>query len=209
MNHTGLQNLVPGFAHEAYGSQAVFRTALNALSHPGRWWAMPLDTHLPPQGQGAAAALLLGLVDTDTAVWLSPRLAGSEAATWLRFHTGCTGVTDPRLAQFLWVALGDAMPDLRSLRQGSDTYPDQSATCVLEVERLQSVDPSNSACWTLQGPGMAEPHTLQVQGLTADFVTQWAHNHASFPCGVDVFLTTDSHIAGLPRTTRLSGPEEV
>lgn len=204
MNDAVLQNLVAGFAHEAYGSQAVFRTALNALSHPGRPLEMPLNTALPRQGQGAAAALLLGLVDADTTLWLSPTLAGSDAATWLRFHTGCTWVLDPADAQFVWVAQGDALPDLARLRQGSDAYPDQSATCVLEVSHLQSEDTG----WTLQGPGILGQRRLQVHGLSADFPAQWSHNHGSFPCGVDVFLCTATQIVGLPRTTRLLNAEE-
>jgi alpha-D-ribose 1-methylphosphonate 5-triphosphate synthase subunit PhnH len=94
MNSPDLQNIVAGFDHEAFGSQAVFRVALDALSHPGRPLDMPLDTALPRQGHCAAAALLLGLLDADTTLWLSPALASSDAPAWLRFHTGCLIVTD-------------------------------------------------------------------------------------------------------------------
>ena len=204
MSTAVLNNLVAGFDHEAYGSQAVFRTTLNALSHPGCVWDMPLNLALPQQGQAAAAALLLGLVDSDTTVWLSPLLAGSDAATWLRFHTGCTWVQEPGEAQFLWVAQGDALPELQSLRQGTDAYPDQSATCVIEVHSLRSDIPS----WLLEGPGILEMCPLQVQGLPFDFPAQWSRNHASFPCGVDVLLATASQIVGLPRTTRLMNSEK-
>jgi alpha-D-ribose 1-methylphosphonate 5-triphosphate synthase subunit PhnH len=207
MNTPGLNNLVAGFEHEAFGSQAVFRTALEAMSHPGRPLDMPLQTALPPQGHAAAAALLLGLVDSETTLWLSPRLAGSDAATWLRFHTGCTWASDPAQAQFIWVALGDALPPLHQLRQGSDAYPDQSATCVIEVQNLQSLQ-GQVASWSLQGPGILGVCTLHVQGAASDFPAQWASNHASFPCGVDVFLASAAQIVGLPRTTRLTPAEE-
>mgnify|MGYP000057619341 FL=1 len=204
MSTAVLNHLVAGFDHEAYGSQAVFRTALNALSHPGRIENMPLNMALPQQGQAAAAALLLGLVDSDTTVWLSPQLAGSDAATWLRFHTGCAWACAPGEAQFLWVAQGDALPDLQHLRQGTDAYPDQSATCVIEVHSLRSDTPS----WLLQGPGILDMCPLQVQGLPLDFPAQWSRNHTSFPCGVDVFLTTATQMVGLPRTTRLMNSEK-
>ena len=198
-----LQNVVAGFDHEAFGSQAVFRVALEALSHPGRVLGMPLQNALPRQGHGAAAALLLGLLDADTTLWLSPTLARSDAPVWLRFHTGCQIVTDAADAQFLWVAQGDDMPQLNTLKVGSDAYPDQSATCVLEVVSLHS----DAGGWRLQGPGIPSERSLQVQGCQPDFAAelalQWADNHASFPRGVDVFLSTTSHIAGLPRTTRI------
>ena len=84
MNAADLKNIVAGFDHEAFGSQAVFRVALDALSHPGRVFDMPLVSARPHQGHRAAAALLLGLLDADTKAWLSPTLANSEAPAWLR-----------------------------------------------------------------------------------------------------------------------------
>jgi alpha-D-ribose 1-methylphosphonate 5-triphosphate synthase subunit PhnH len=93
---------------------------------------------------------------------------------------------------------------LAQLRQGSDAYPDQSATCVIEVQSLQA----GASGWVLQGPGIATQQTLQVQGLAADFQAQWADNHGRFPQGVDVFLTTPTQVVGLPRTTRILNSQE-
>lgn len=197
MNPTDLQHIVGGFEHEAFGSQAAFRASMNALSYPGRWTPMPMQAERPRQGHAAAAVLLLSLLDADCTVWLSPRLAASDAAPWLRFHTGCQVVTDASDAQFVWVAQGDAMPALASLLRGSDNQPDHSATCILDV-----LDTGGDAC-TLSGPGIQGTALLQVDGLPPDFAAQWADNHASFPRGVDVFLSTPTHIAGLPRTTRI------
>ena len=199
-----LQNIVAGFDHEAFGSQAVFRVALDALSHPGRVFDMPLDTALPRQGHCAAAALLLGLLDADTTLWLSPSLASSDAPAWLRFHTGCQIVADVAAAQFVWVAQGDDMPQLSSLQLGSDAYPDQSATCVLEVDSLHS----DAGAWRLQGPGIPTERSLRVRGISPEFALEWADNHASFPRGVDVYLCTATQIAGLPRTTRILSATE-
>jgi alpha-D-ribose 1-methylphosphonate 5-triphosphate synthase subunit PhnH len=137
---------------------------------------------------------------------MSESLAQSDAAAWLRFHTGCLCVSDPHEAQFLWLAQGQdsVWPALAQMRQGSDAYPDQSATCVIEVQSLQA-----SACgWVLQGPGIATQQALQVQGLAADFQAQWADNHGRFPQGVDVFLTTPTQVVGLPRTTRILNSQE-
>lgn len=197
MNATDLQHIVGGFEHEAFGSQAAFRASMNALSYPGRWTPMPMQAERPGQGHGAAAVLLLSLLDADCTVWLSPTLAASDAAPWLRFHTGCQLVVEAHEAQFVWVAKGDAMPALASLAGGSDNQPDHSATCILDV-----LDTHGDA-WTLDGPGIPGTALLQVDGLPPDFAAHWVHNHAGFPRGVDVFLSTPTHIAGLPRTTRI------
>jgi len=195
-----LQNVVAGFTHEAFGSQAVFRTSLNALSYPGRPLEMPFDCALPRQGQGAAAALLLGLLDSDTTLWMSPSVLHSDATPWLRFHTGCKVLEDVRTAQFIWVACGDSLPQMSSLMLGSDAYPDQSATCIIETQGFDSeVDDL-----VLEGPGIDGERTLKVLGLPDVFIEQWTNNHGFFPRGVDVFLTDATHVIGLPRTTRIS-----
>ncbi len=201
MNADDLRQMRGGFDDESAGSQHVFRATLDALSHPGR--PLPLDTaaQAPATGHRAAALTLLALLDADCTLWLSPRLRQGDAAAWLRFHTGARLVDDASQAMFLWVALGDAMPALDSLPQGTDKDPDQSATCVLEVQALDGNGP-----WRLEGPGIPGERRLGAPGLPAGFAGQWAANHAAFPRGVDLLLATATHIAGLARTTRITIP---
>ena len=209
MSAHDLSNLGAGFTHEAFGSQAMFRVALEALSHPGRCMTVSHDAEVPQTGHPASAALLLALLDTDCTLWLSPSLANSDAAAWLRFHTGCQLVNNAEQAMFAWVAAGDAMPALVSFSQGSDNAPDQSATCVLDLPLLDAKASRESiaAQWALKGPGIQDVNHLSVGGLAADFLAQWAANHASFPRGVDLFLASAQQLVGLPRTTsiQLSG----
>lgn len=206
MNADDLQQVRAGFHDQSLGSQSVFRTALDALSHPGRLQAMPSVSEVPRQGHGAAAMLLQALVDSDCSVWLSPLLAHSDAAAWLRFHTGCRWATSADTAGFVWIAQGDAMPGLATLDAGSDAYPDQSATLVLEVAQLSSA--ADEGELHLEGPGIQGEHALAVNGLPEDFTVQWAANHQRFPRGVDVFLASPNQIAGLPRTTRIRAAQE-
>ena len=212
MSSHDLSNLGAGFTHEAFGSQAVFRVALEALSHPGRCITVRHDAEVPQTGHPASAALLLALLDSDSTLWLSPSLANSDAAAWLRFHTGCQLVTHADQAMFAWVAAGDAMPALASFSQGSDNAPDQSATCVLDLPLLDASavsagSESGAAQWALRGPGIQDVNHLSVDGLALDFLAQWTANHASFPRGVDLFLASAQQLVGLPRTTsiQLSG----
>jgi len=209
MSSHDLSNLGAGFTHEAFGSQAVFRVALEALSHPGRCITVRHDAEVPQTGHPASAALLLALLDSDSTLWLSPSLANSDAAAWLRFHTGCQLVTHADQAMFAWVAAGDAMPALASFSQGSDNAPDQSATCVLDLPLLDAKAGSESgaAQWALRGPGIQDVNHLSVDGLALNFLAQWTANHASFPRGVDLFLASAQQLVGLPRTTsiQLSG----
>lgn len=197
---TSLSALGAGFSSEALGSQGVFRAVLQALSQPGDPVAIGHDAEVPATGHSASAAVLLALLDSECTLWLSPRLAASQAGVWLRFHTGCVLVDAPEQARFAWVAAGDAMPALAGLQCGSDEYPDQSATCVIDVAVLAPAV-EGAGAWRLTGPGIRDAQHLHVAGLPGDFAAQWAENHGAFPRGVDVVLATASHIAGLPRTT--------
>ncbi len=199
MNATQLQSIEAGFDHEAFGSQAVFRAALDGFSHPGTPFIVPLNAALPRAGHAASAALLLGLLDSDTSIWVSPVLALGNAAHWLRFHTGCQIVQDPSVANFLWIEQGDALPPLSSLKLGCDEYPDESATCIVEVQSFDSLDQGLQ----LQGPGIQETRHLGVAGLPNHFDLQWSKNHSLFPRGIDILLTTQTHVVGLPRTTSI------
>lgn len=200
MKHEDLQKVVPGFDDPVTGSQVVFRRALQALSMPGQPVNVPAVAQLPPQGHGAAALLLLALLDSDCTLWLSPSLRDSEAQAWLRFHTGCRCVDDPAQARFLWMAAGDEWPPLAAMNTGSDAYPDQSATCVMEVGAFLA---DGEHGWRLEGPGIQGSRWMTARGLPADFDTQWQANHAAFPRGVDVFLATGTQLLGLPRSTQL------
>ena len=119
MNALDLAGLCAGFDDEALDSQAVFRTALQALSHPGRILALPAHAQVHAHGHCAAASLLLALLDGDTSLWVSPTLAAQKAGQWLSFHTGCRLQPAADQAGFLWVAQNDTVPVLASLALGT------------------------------------------------------------------------------------------
>lgn len=206
MNTGELSVLGAGFATPSFGSQAVFRAALHALAHPGECVRVNHDAETPSRGHAASAALLLALLDADCKLWLSKSLAESDASNWLRFHTGCTIVDEPNQANFAWIAQADELPPLTAFAQGSDMYPDQSATCVIDVISVSNDETARR--WRLTGPGIRTQRALAVEGLPDWFIGEWEANCEHFPRGVDLFLAATDHLAGLPRTTQISPLEE-
>lgn len=193
-----LAGIAPGFADATLESQAVFRRGLAGLAHPGTLQEC-VDVPAPPQGvHPAANALLLALLDQDCRLWLSASLSGAVAG-YLRFHTGCVLVGEPGHADFALVAAPAELPPLGSFDIGSDEFPDRSATVIVQVGALSAGGP-----WRLWGPGIRGEARLQAAGLGADFLAQWKHNAAAFPCGVDLFLASGNLLCGLPRTTRIA-----
>jgi alpha-D-ribose 1-methylphosphonate 5-triphosphate synthase subunit PhnH len=203
--HPDLAALGAGFSDMARGSQAVFRSVLQAMSHPGRLVAVACDAQMPAACNAASAAVLLALLDAETSLWLSPSLAGGTAQTWLRFHTGCTLVNDSRRAQFVWAASLDELPEPDALSLGTDASPELAVTCVVDVPALLAGQ--EPADWVLSGPGILQTAGLSVPGASADskarLLARLQASHALFPRGMDVLLASPTHIVGLPRTTRL------
>ena len=181
---------LPGFADPVAGAQACFRALLDAMARPGRVHEAGADLTPPaPLGQ-ATAAVLLTLLDGDTALWLDE--AASPAWPWLAFHCGAVrsaGIGDAAFACAL------AMPPLDALAPGSDAEPERSATLILQVAGI-----GLGNAYTLSGPGLAEPARLLVAGLPGNFTAQWSANHALYPCGVDLILCAGTRLCALPRS---------
>lgn len=201
MTAEDLLALGPGFADPVFDSQAVFRAALTALSHPGRAMLMPTAAQPPAPASAAAAMLLLGLLDSTCEVWLSASLRSSTVAAWLRFHTGCRWANAPEGARFLWCGASDELPPLQEFWAGTEEAPEDSATCVIEVAGFGAAAAAKAV--SLSGPGITNSVRLEVNGLPKGFWSQWQRNHEQFPRGVDVFLASTSEIVGLPRSCRL------
>jgi alpha-D-ribose 1-methylphosphonate 5-triphosphate synthase subunit PhnH len=205
MSVLSLQDMAPGFADSTAQSQLVFRCALDALARPGTPVSIPAAALVSPTSgtHDAAASVLLALLDQDCALWLSPTLADGPAAAWLRFHTGCRVAPDCSKADFAWAASIAELPPLQRLRQGSAEYPDQSATCVVDVTAWRAASETQVDAVSLRGPGVRDVLTLAVDDMDANFVQQHHAMQEHAPCGVDMFFCAGDAVLGFPRSVRL------
>lgn len=189
----------PGFHDPVADSQAVFRAAMNAMAHPGRRYPVRPGFDPPRPLAPPAAALLLTLCDFETPVWLDPPLAGEAGvAEFLRFHTGARLVLAPSEAAYAVVADTVRMPPLEAFAQGTAEYPDRSATLILQVREI------GIGGWRLEGPGVPGHALFSAGPLPADMAAQLQANRTRFPRGVDMLFSTDSEIAALPRSVRVT-----
>lgn len=184
-----------GFDEPVHDAQACFREALEALARPGT--VRELSSARPAPGLcAAAAALALTLADHDTPLWLDA--ATRMATDYIRFHCDAPIAQHPQNAAFAFLDARERMPAPSDFAQGSDAYPDASATLVLSVEALGEGEPLQ-----LSGPGVADRVTLKVRGLPSTLLDYWRDAERRFPRGLDVFLCSGNRLCGLPRTTRI------
>jgi alpha-D-ribose 1-methylphosphonate 5-triphosphate synthase subunit PhnH len=182
-----------GLADPPHDSQALFRAILKAMSRPGRVVELATAPDGPDGLSPAAAGCLLTLADRDTPLWLAPAFAQDAVRDYFRFHTGAPLVEERTQATF--ALLEHERAELDGFAIGTDTYPDRSATLVIEVP---SLDGGQARTW--RGPGIAGSCGVAIAGLTEAFWQAWTGNHALFPCGVDTLFVTGRRLVALPRS---------
>jgi alpha-D-ribose 1-methylphosphonate 5-triphosphate synthase subunit PhnH len=140
----------------------------------------------------------------DTPLWIDPSGSSEAILAYLRFHCGSPMAADPGEAAYAILGDGHATPELSRFCQGDPSYPDQSATVIIQVESL-----SNLQGTRLKGPGIESEIRLHATGINRAFWTELKQNNEQFPLGVDVLLVSPAAICGLPRTVEvLSGAGE-
>lgn len=191
--------LIPGFSDPVQQGQQVFRGLLTAMSEPGRLIQTSMTDSQPEGMHNTTWQLALSLLDTDTAVWLSPSLKASDPVTSnLRFHCQCRFVDTPATADFA-IANHDELPPLEDLNWGTAEYPDRSTTLVIQVPAL-SAEPF----WRLTGPGIKSSRDLRIASLPEQFRSELIRSRERFPRGIDTLFCCDSRLTALPRTTTIA-----
>ena len=191
--------LAAGFADPVHDGQGVFRRLLDAFAYPGRTVEFAADLDGPAPLAPATAAVLLALLDHDTPLFLSDSLDSPAVRDFVRFHAGTPLVARAEGATFAALQSSELLP-LDRFEPGTDTYPDRSATIVVQVEALTGGAPT---LW--RGPGIADANAVSIAGLPAGVWTAWRANNALFPCGVDLVFTCGRAAIALPRSVRVEG----
>lgn len=188
-----------GFPAPVHDSQRVFRSVLDAMSHPGKVVTLADLPESPAPLDRAAAAICLSLVDFETPLWTDAAIAASGLAmSHLKFHCGCPVTADPQRARTALVSDVTTLQSLARFAIGSDERPDLSTTVIVQVAGL-----SMEGGVRLSGPGIQSQSRLTVKGAEAPFWAAVQANAQLFPRGVDLILTTYDTIACLPRTTKV------
>ncbi len=181
-----------GFADPVFDAQAMFASLLQAMSRPGTIVDFGKRCTPPAPLSPAQGAILCALADADTPVFVE---GGNDAlAAWLGFQTGAR-LAEPQEARFAVAGRFDETA-LKTFPLGTLTYPDRSATLLVEVVSLEGGEPLR-----LTGPGIAGEASVHIEGLGRGFLAARQANRALNPCGLDLILTAGSRALCLPRST--------
>ncbi|OUS06611.1 phosphonate C-P lyase system protein PhnH [Rhodobacterales bacterium 52_120_T64] len=165
---------------EAAGN-ATFDALLWALSRPGMARTLPEPSDSP---------IIDALIDRECKVHCNDPLLVPQI-----LRSGANQI-DIVGADHVFLAVLDDIAALDDVAKGSDLYPDDGATVVLQVtlDRGPRVQ--------LSGPGVDGTLALRIGGLPAGF---WQRRAAlsRYPMGFDLFLRDGAQVVGIPRSTKV------
>lgn len=153
------------------------------LSRPGQLRELP--------GSGTAdaqACIVAALIDRECGVFCADPMLMPIVA-----RTGAM-LTDLTKAGFAFLGRHCELTMLGGLACGSDLYPDDGATAVVQVSH------DTIPLLRLSGPCVDGAITVQMDGLPAGF---WEKRHEPIRCpmGFELYLIDGLQVMGLPRST--------
>lgn len=189
--------IYPGLLNPVSEAQIVFRQLLSGASEPGLMMSVDVAHEHPRVLHLATYAIALTLFDQSTHLHLSPSLNVKDVANSLRFHAGVKLSSSIQKAHFV-ICNEDDQPDLSQLNQGTETYPDQSCTIIIQCKSF-SIGPYFQA----SGPGIEHVRRIRCSGINSTLMQHRELMRTQFPMGIDTILICNSKFFYLPRTTQL------
>jgi alpha-D-ribose 1-methylphosphonate 5-triphosphate synthase subunit PhnH len=187
----------PGLTSPVYDSQGIFRLLLKGMAEPGLIARLDDVPDFQVGLNAASYAVALALFDQDTRINLTASLQQAEIKESLRFHTAAALVEDCDTADFVICNESDR-PDLDQLNAGTETYPDQSCTLIIQCESF-----FKGIIYRASGPGIETSRKIRCSGFNGTLLHQRESLAAQFPLGIDLILTCDREFFCIPRTTKL------
>jgi len=192
--------------NEVSDAQIHFRILLNALAHPGSIYDFP-KMELTPPNNIHLASICIGFALMNADVSFAVQNENEvEIAHYLALNTGASIATLEQ-ADYLFTTGNTDPSSITSLKTGTLSYPENSATLIIDVNQLSSSPAINALAIELSGPGIENTTTVYVNGLSSTLLEAIQEQNTEFPLGLDIMLT-DNHnqLACIPRSSTIAFP---
>ena len=195
--NTGNAQLRPGLENPVLDSQKIFRQLLTGMSEPGVISTVQGVIEHPMGLFPATYAIALTLFDQDTRIFLSDNMQQNEISDSLRFHSSISQVSLAADADFVICNESDR-PDLDQLNWGTEAYPDQSCTLIIQCRSF-----FQGIVYRATGPGIKGSSKICSSAFNGTLLHQREKLSSRFPLGIDLILTSGRDFFCIPRTTKL------
>jgi len=121
----------------------------------------------------------------------------------LRFHNGIRFSDECDHADFVICNEIDR-PALEELKQGSERYPEDSCTLIIQCQSFY-----RGIVYNTSGPGIDKNRKVRCSGFNGTLLHQRKKLNQRFPLGIDLILVSGSEFFCIPRTTDLVLDEDI
>ncbi len=184
-----------------FESQEIFREILNAMANPGTIKLIEASITVPENIHKSSAIIGFVLLNSDVSFCLSPYSKELEAYLISNTSSASKPAQD---ADFIFSnGHADSVEVIKTAKIGHSEYPEDSASLILDVEKISEKAFDNCTTLILRGPGIKTKRELHVTGLSQEVLECINEENIEFPLGVDVYLSDKGqNIVCIPRSVK-------
>jgi len=189
---------------EVFDAQKHYRILLDSMARPGKIGLLSLPELNPPAGiHGAGALTGFALLNADAGFTVFGDEKGN-ITDYLALNTAARPVGHA-LADFLFLPGGKEWPEIKELKTGTLSYPEDSATLVIAAAEISAFPLTNAVVIILKGPGVEGEKKIYISGLHVSILETLQIQNLEFPLGLDAIVTDKKdQIVCIPRTSKLT-----
>ncbi len=190
---------------EVFDAQLHYRMLLDSMARPGKINVLhDVDVQQIPAGINKTSLLIaLALLNTDASFYVEEK-TDNEIAKYIALHSSAPMVSVQN-ADFVFVSGLQYTGLIPSLKRGTLSYPEDSATIIIDVDSISSLASAQSLQLTLKGPGVKDTQTIYLTGLNPAILDDVKEQNMEFPLGIDLILTDNKNcIVCIPRSNEIT-----
>jgi alpha-D-ribose 1-methylphosphonate 5-triphosphate synthase subunit PhnH len=187
---------------EVFDAQEQFRIILESMSRPGKLGLMPDMDVQPPAGLNKASALIaFALLNTDVTFFATGDNR-EEIEAYIALNTAANPVKAEE-ADFIFINGFHDNSIIAEAKVGNLSYPEESATFVIDVDTISAESLNDSTLLTLKGPGIKGQTHVYIKGIATGVLEAVKEQNLEFPLGVDLIITDKHHnLLCIPRSNQ-------
>jgi alpha-D-ribose 1-methylphosphonate 5-triphosphate synthase subunit PhnH len=188
------------FFDEVFDAQEQFRNILEAMSRPGLIQKINNFEFIPPVTIHKASAIIaFSLLNADVSfAVINDDQKITEA--YIKLNTNATVATIDK-ADYIFINGNNSGDFLWDVKQGNLSYPEDSATVIIDVATIHLSPNKNSVALICKGPGVATENIVYISGLEITLLEKVKELNQEYPLGIDVMIVdVNNCLIGLPRS---------
>ncbi len=194
---------------DVFDSQYIFRNILDAMARPATIKNISdVSTKLfSVEGFGkTAAAVALTLLDEYTKFAAAYKNKES-VERYIKWNTRALIENIPH-ADYIFADASVNKSEITAIfdeaKKGNLVQPDDSATLIIEVDKIEEGQGNDTLSVKAKGPGIEHRNICSIKGLSPLWLAKRNEIISEFPMGIDMILVSaDGSLMALPRTTKV------